>query len=137
VNLKSALKIAGAFLAGAVSAVYLLHGRHPDDTRDLDRDMGSAYRVLSFSEGQYHIEHKGIVYIAKCRASLSWLEGTDKPAEQITDGDCTYMSSMVGKTIGDDLMRTENGSLVFSPWAGEDTLQTADYLTITYQYKAP
>jgi hypothetical protein len=40
------------------------------------------------------------------------------------------MASKVGKTIGDDLMRMEPDSLVYAGWAGEDTVQTADYLTI-------
>ena len=48
----------------------------------------------------------------------------------MSDDDCTYMDHMVGKTIGDDLMRTEGGSLVLAPWSGTDTVQTANYLTI-------
>jgi hypothetical protein len=48
----------------------------------------------------------------------------------MTDGDCTYMASAVGKTIGEDLMRKEPDSLVYAAWAGKDTVQTADSLTI-------
>ena len=69
--------------------------------------------------------------MAKCRASLTWLDGTDHLGRPLSEGDCTYMSDKVGKSIGDDLMRREKDSLVFAPWTGEDTLQTADILTIT------
>ena len=116
--------------AGVAVTLGVAYHKHPDFTRNTDTDIKNAYRVVSGGDRTYVIEHKGHRYTVKCRASLTWLNGTDKPGLPMTDGDCTYMASKVGKTIGDDLMRKEPDSLVYAGWAGEDTLQTADYLTI-------
>ena len=118
------------FGAGIALTLVLVHHKHPDFTRNTDTDIENAYQVISGRGSTYVIEHKGHRYTARCRASLSWLNGTDKPSLPMTDGDCTYMATMVGKTIGDNLMRTEPDSLVYAAWTGDDTLQTADYLTI-------
>jgi hypothetical protein len=113
-----------------LSIVYLAHGRRPDFSGS-DAALANAYFVRSYRDGAYIIEHKGHRFTAKCRASLTWLDGTDRPGKPMTDGDCTYMFDKVGKSIGDDFMRHENNTLVLAPWMGADTVQTADYLTIT------
>lgn len=102
----------------------------PDLTQSRYASLKNAYFVRAHQHGYFIIEHDGHRFTAKCRASLSWLDGTDQPSKPMTDGDCTYMSSTVGKSIGDDLMRHENNTLVYSPWTGFDTVQTADILTI-------
>jgi len=48
----------------------------------------------------------------------------------MTDGSCTYIPSMIGKSIAAGLMRHEGNTLVYSPWADSDTVQTADILAI-------
>jgi hypothetical protein len=44
--------------------------------------------------------------------------------------DCTYMASLVGKHIPPKLMRRQDEELRYRPWAGDDTVQTADILDI-------
>ena len=115
----------------AVFVFFMSHHRRPDITQSNNATLDNAYRVLAFRHGAYIIAYKNHRFTAKCRASLTWLNGTDQPGLPMTESDCTYMSDKVGRSIGDDLMRQENSSLVFAPWTGVDTLQTADYLTIT------
>ncbi len=117
-------------IALTLLVVYFAHGRRPDFSGP-SANLANAYFVRSYKDGVYTIDHKGHRYTAKCRASLSWLDGTDRPGKPMTDGDCLYMHDKVGKSIGDDFMRRENHSLVFAPWMGQDTVQTADFLTIT------
>jgi hypothetical protein len=45
--------------------------------------------------------------------------------------DCTYMHGSLGQVVGDDLMVQRGDELVYYPWAGEDTVQTADFMDIT------
>lgn len=42
--------------------------------------------------------------------------------------DCIYMYGLVGKSIGDDMMEQWRGAIVYTPWRGLNTLQTADIL---------
>jgi hypothetical protein len=44
--------------------------------------------------------------------------------------DCTYMPSLVGKQIPSELMWQQNKELRYQPWAGQDTVQTADVLDV-------
>jgi hypothetical protein len=44
-----------------------------------------AYFVRGYQQGLFTIEHDGHRYTAKCRASLTWLEGTENPAKPMTD----------------------------------------------------
>jgi sulfatase modifying factor 1 len=104
--------------------------QHPDFTRSNKTTLADAYHVTAFRDGAYIIEHKGHRLTAKCRESLTWLDGPDKSGRPMDAHDCTYMSDKVGKSIGNDLMRQEQNELVFSPWKGEDTVQTADFLDI-------
>jgi serine/threonine-protein kinase len=110
---------------------YTSYIHRPDFTRSNKTTLADAYHVTAFRNGAYIIEHKGHRLTARCRESLTWLDGPDKPGRPLDAHDCTYMSSWVGKSIGDDLMRQEQNELVFSPWKGEDTVQTADFLDIT------
>ena len=43
---------------------------------------------------------------------------------------CTYLPDLIGKSIAAGLMRQEGNTLVYAAWANDDTLQTADVLTI-------
>jgi hypothetical protein len=43
----------------------------------------------------------------------------------MTDGECTYMPTLIGQVIGDDLMHIDGNTIVLTPWAGENTVQTA------------
>ena len=108
---------------------------HPDEDF-YSPGLQSAYWIRAQNDGSYTIDHDGHRFTAKCRASLSWLDGIDNPGRPMTpDGVCTYMPSMVGKSLAAGLMRHEGNSLVFSPWASFDTVQTADILTITKDEK--
>ena len=111
---------------------YTSHIHRPDFTRSNETTLADSYHVTAFRDGAYLIEHKGHRLTAKCRESLTWLDGPDKPGRPLDAHDCTYMSSYVGKSIGDDLMRQEQNTLVLSPWRGEDTVQTADFLDIIH-----
>ena len=111
---------------------YTSYRQHPDDTHSNETTLADAYHVTAFRDGAYIIEHKGHRLIAKCRESLAYPDGPNKPGRPMTDHDCMYMTGEVGKSIGDDLMRQEQNELVFSPWRGEDTEQTADFLDITH-----
>jgi len=111
---------------------YTSYLQHPGLTRSNKTTLADAYHVRAFRDGAYIIEHKGHRLTAKCRESLTYPDGPDKPGRPMIDHDCMYMSSSVGKSIGDDLMRQEGNTLVYSPWRGVDTEQTADFLDITH-----
>ena len=111
---------------------YTSYIHRPDFTRSNETTLADAYHVTAFRDGAYTIEHKGHRLTAKCRESLTYPDGPDKPGRPMTDHDCMYMVGMVGKSIGDDLMRQEQNQLVYSPWTGVDTVQTADFLDISH-----
>ena len=125
--------IAGVALIVILAGVWYFshHSQHPDVTSSNETTLANAYHVTAFRDGAYIIEHKGHRLTAKCRECLTWPDGPDKPGRAMTDHDCLYMSGLVGKSIGDDLMRQDNNTLVYSPWTGVDTVQTADLLDIT------
>ncbi len=125
--------IAGAALIVIVVGVWYFshHSQRPDFTNSNETTLADAYYVTAFRNGAYIIEHKGHRMTAKCRESLTFFDGPYKPGRPMTDHDCTYMVDRVGKSIGDDLMRQEQNQLVFSPWRGINTVQTADFLDIT------
>ena len=125
--------IAGVALIVILAGVWYFshHSQHPDVTSSSETTVADAYHVTAFRDGAYIIEHKGHRLTAKCRECLTWPDGPDKPGRPMTDHDCLYMSGLVGKSIGDDLMREEHNTLVYSPWTGVDTVQTADLLDIT------
>ncbi len=75
------------------------------------------------------IEHSGHRYTVQCQDTLTWLDGIYTSGHPMTDG-CTYIPSLVGKSIAEGLMRKEGGYLVYQPWEQDDTVQTADVLTI-------
>jgi formylglycine-generating enzyme required for sulfatase activity/serine/threonine protein kinase/Flp pilus assembly protein TadD len=125
--------IAGVALIVILAGVWYFshHSQHPDVTSSNEATLANAYHVTAFRDGAYIIEHKGHRLTAKCRECLTWPDGPDKPGRPMTDHDCLYMSGLVGRSIGDDLMRQDNNTLVYSPWTGVDTVQTADLLDIT------
>jgi len=111
---------------------YTSYIHRPDFTNSKETTLADAYHVTAFRDGAYIIEHKGHRLTAKCRESLTYPDGPDKPGRPMTDHDCMYMVGMVGKSIGDDLMRQEQNQLVYSPWRGINTVQTADFLDIIH-----
>lgn len=92
--------------------------------------LRDAYFIKSHAGGRrFVIEHSGHHYTVECQNTLTWLNGIYATGEPMSDG-CTYIPSMVGKSIADGLMRKEGGALVFQAWENADTVQTADILTI-------
>ncbi len=103
---------------------------HVPDINFFSHGLRDAYFVKKHVAGEvFIIEHSGHRYTAKCRDTLTWLNGIQASGQPMSEG-CTYMSSLVGKSIAEGLMRNEGGALVYLPWAQEDTVQTADILTI-------
>ncbi len=130
-KVKILLRITEGLLA--VSAIWIIYNdvnAYPDYSMSRTARLKDAYFVTGKKGASYIIRHDHHKFLAECRASLSWVDGTDKPGAPQTDGDCTYMDMTVGKSIGNDMMRHEDNSLVFVPWVGHDTVQTADFLTI-------
>lgn len=95
-------------------------GNHPD-----------YYYLRSYEHGTYTIEYHGRRLAAKCRETLTWLDGTDKLGSPMTEHQCTYMPGLVGQHIPAALMWREDRELRYRPWLGTDTVQTADILEIT------
>jgi hypothetical protein len=105
--------------------------QHPDFTRSDKTTIADAYYVRAYRNGAYVVNHKGHRLTAKCRESLSWVDGNDQPYKLMDDRDCTYMGDQVGKYIGDDLMLRYGNELHLCPWIGVKTTQTADILDVT------
>lgn len=89
-----------------------------------------SYYVRTYQHGSYIIEYDGRQLAATCRETLTWLDGIDKPGQLMGEHDCTYMPSLVGKQIRPELMRQQDKELRYLPWAGQDTVQTADVLDV-------
>lgn len=90
-----------------------------------------TYFVRSRSAETYIIEHKGHRLTARCRETLSWLDGEDKPGRTMSEHECTYMSDKVGQHVSAEFWLRQGSELRFMPWHGIRTLQTADVLDIT------
>jgi hypothetical protein len=105
-------------------------GRRPDFSRSANARLTDAHFVRALKDRAFIIDHQGIRMRAKCTKSVTWLDGDDADPKPLDDHDCTYMYSMIGKSVGDDLMVEANGTLILYPWMGEKTTQTADYLEI-------
>ena len=126
-------------LALSITANVLFYYRDFCDKPDYDFYGGSrknAYLIKRrLSGGSYVIQHREMgnntlhLYTARCKSSLTWLKGVANPAESMGDS-CTYVPSMVGKTVVEGMMRVEGSTIVLTPWANADTVQTADVLTI-------
>lgn len=100
------------------------------DINFFSHGVRNAYFVRRHEGGKiFVIEHSGHCYTVKCEETLTWLDGIYAPGKPMSDG-CTYIPSLVGKSIADGLMRKEGGALVYQPWENVDTVQTADILTI-------
>src|SRR4029077_20124661 len=89
-----------------------------------------SYFVRAHHHGAYIIEYDGRHRAVSCRESLPGLDGIDKPGRVMDEHDCTYMPSLVGKQIPSELMWQQNKELRYQPWAGQDTVQTADVLDV-------
>jgi hypothetical protein len=103
------------------------------DTPDVDfyhASKKNAYYIKEREGGDYFIiEHEGHRFTAKCQPALTWLNGITNPGGAMSDS-CIYLPGMVGKSIAAGLMRREGDTLVYAAWANDDTVQTADILTI-------
>jgi hypothetical protein len=116
---------------------YFIWAYHYDvpDRNFVPHELHDAYFIKRHVGGKvFEIEHAGHLYTVKCEDTLSWLDGIYAPGRPMNDG-CTYIPSIVGKSIASGLMRKEGGALVFQPWEDSDTVQTADVLTIVNDEK--
>jgi hypothetical protein len=95
-----------------------------------DSQAIGAYYVRAYKNGAYVIDHKGRRLTAKCRNSLYWPDGLGTFGKPKNDHDCLYMRGLLGKTVGEDLMKQWNETLVYSPLKGIKAVQAADYLDI-------
>ena len=57
---------------------YTSYRQRPDFTLSTETTLADAYHVTAFRDGAYIIEHKGHRLTAKCRESLTWLDGPDE-----------------------------------------------------------
>jgi hypothetical protein len=111
---------------------FLIWNNHYDipDENFFPHGLRDAYFIKKHLGGEiFLIEHKGHRYTAKCQDTLTWLQGIYMPGAPMSDG-CTYIQSLVGKSIAEGLMRQEGNAFVYQPWEQDDTEQTADILTI-------
>lgn len=101
-------------------------------TRSRTTKKANAYYLKAYRDGKFIFVHRGHVITAKCRVTLTWLNGDDKEGEPMTGpGECTYVTpEKIGTYYGDDLMLNYGSELHFCPWIGEKTTQTADILDI-------
>ena len=100
------------------------------DVNFFPHGLRDAYFVKRHPGGEiFVIEHSEHRYTVKCQDTLTWLNGIYASGEPMSSG-CTYLSSLVGKSVADGLMRKEGNALVYQPWEQDDTEQTADILTI-------
>jgi S1-C subfamily serine protease len=106
------------------------HSR-PDVTRSTETQLVDTYYVRAYEHGAYIIEHKGRRLTAKCRNSLAWPNGLGTFGTPVKEHGCVYMHDLLGKTVGEGIMKQWNETLVYSPYAGRNTIQTADYLDIS------
>lgn len=95
--------------------------------QQVQQSEANAYSVRSMKNHVFVIEHEDMRFTAKCKESLTWLDGDTKPPRFMDDHDCTYMHSLVGKSIP---MQQQGNKLMYYPWAGHQTVQTADVLEI-------
>jgi hypothetical protein len=68
-------------------------------------------------------------YTAKCQPTLTWEDGIVNPGKPMSDS-CIYLPGIVGKTIAAGKMRKEGNTIVYMAWTNDDTVQTADVLSI-------
>ena len=80
-----------------------------------------SYYIRAYQHGAYLIEYKGRQMLATCRESLSWSDGTDKPAETMAEHDCVRMPRRVGQHIPAWQMWRWDKDLRYEPF-GEDNL---------------
>ena len=89
------------------------------DVPDVDffpHGLRDAYFIKRHvGEEIFVIEHAGHRYTVKCRPTLSWLDGIYTSGYPMSDG-CTYIPSLVGKSIADGLIRKEGDALVYQGW---------------------
>ena len=118
-------------LSLSLNVFYFWNDHHniPDESF-YPHKVEDAYFVKKHVGGEiYVIEHSGHRYTAECQDTLTWLDGIYAAGRSMGTG-CTYIQSLVGKSIAEGLMRKEGGALVFQPWEQHDTVQTADILRI-------
>jgi hypothetical protein len=131
--MKKALIAIGLVVVIGIAVMWARQRARPDFTNSTETRRVDSYDIVAYKDGAYTIEHRGHRITAKCRNSLSWPNGLGTFGAPMDDHECIYMSSLVGKTIGEDLMKRWKDTLVYSPWEGVKTVQTADYLDITEQ----
>jgi hypothetical protein len=122
-----------AIVAVGLAAIWSMYWTHerPDFTNSDETRRVDSYNIVGYKDGEFIIEHRGQRITAKCRNSVTWEHDPNGPGSPMDEHDCIYMHSMLGKTIGEDLMKQTGNVLVYYPWAGVNTVQTADNLDIT------
>lgn len=101
------------------------------DVNFFPHGLRDAYFIKRHVRGKiFVIEHSGHSYTVKCQDTLSWVYGGIYTSGHPMSDGCTYIPSLVGKSIAEGLMRKEGDALVYQPWEQDDTVQTADILTI-------
>jgi hypothetical protein len=99
-------------------------------TRSRETRKADAYHVVAYRNRKFIIEHRDQRLTVKCEQAVTWLDGPDKDPLPFADrGQCVYIEA--GEYIGEDLMDEIGQKLTYYPWRGEDTVQTADFMTIT------
>ena len=118
-------------LSLGLNAFFLSEGHYDVPDRNfIPQGLRDAYFVKrQVGEKIFVIEHLGHRYTVKCQKTLTWPDGIYTPAKSMGDG-CTYIPSLVSKSIAEGLMREEGGALVYQPWEQDNTVQTADILTV-------
>lgn len=121
-------------LSLALNAFFMFDRSGRPDVDFYGTSKRDAYLIKARErEGVFVIRHRDSsevhLYTAKCEVTLTWLDGVVNPAHSMGDG-CTYIPNLIGKTIAGGKMRKEGSTIVYVPWANDDTVQTADVLTI-------
>lgn len=117
----------GDFYGSGLREAYFIKAHEHGDVYDGNGD----YYVIEhrdFDDGNIHR------YLAKCKQTLSWLDGVTNPGKPMSDT-CIYLPNLVGKSLAGGMMRKEGNTLVYAPWADDDTVQTADVLTMLSDVK--
>jgi len=86
----------------------------PDITWSSETQHADVYYVRAYRKGAYVIDHKGVRITAKCRNSLYWPNGLGTFGTPVKEHGCVYMHDLIGKSVGEDLMKQWNDTLVYS-----------------------
>jgi hypothetical protein len=100
-------------------------------TRSANARKADAYHVVAYRNRKFIIDHRDHRLTVKCEQAVTWTtDGPDDAPRPLAEpGRCVYIT--VGEYVGEDLMVEAGQKLTYFPWRGENTVQTADIMTIT------